>query len=196
MESTLSGTDQPEILVIDLGGVDCFTFIDYIEAMRRSGSFDEFGENLRKVRYRAGHLSREDRNHFFTDWIESGRNFLSDVTATVGGSKALCVLKKLNVREDGSDFVPGIPPQEREIVYIPSGAADDSVLARLETGDYAGIYTPLSGLDVSHVGIIVRKENSMVFRHASSAEGQRKVVDQDLAGYLKGKPGFLVIRPK
>lgn len=53
--ATLIGSLQTqEALVINLSGVDCFTFLDYVEAMRRSGSFAEFKENLRKVRYKDG----------------------------------------------------------------------------------------------------------------------------------------------
>ncbi len=39
-ESTLIGNaDTAEVFVINLEGFDCFTFLDYIEAMRRSVSF-------------------------------------------------------------------------------------------------------------------------------------------------------------
>ena len=50
-ESTLTGNiNTPEVFIINLQGVDCFTFIDYIEAMRLSSSFPEFRDNLKKVR--------------------------------------------------------------------------------------------------------------------------------------------------
>src|SRR3989337_2511323 len=56
-ESTLVGDSHtPEDLVIHLQGVDCFTLIDYVEAMRLSGFFSEFTENLRRVRYRKGEV--------------------------------------------------------------------------------------------------------------------------------------------
>ena len=52
-ESTLIGDrDTPEVFVINLEGVDCFTFIDYVEAMRLSGSPAEFRDSLMRVRYR------------------------------------------------------------------------------------------------------------------------------------------------
>ena len=47
-ESTLIGGEHaPEVFVINLQGVDCLTFIEYIEAMRLSQSFSEFRTNLR-----------------------------------------------------------------------------------------------------------------------------------------------------
>src|SRR4030065_2479244 len=54
-EDTLIGDkDITEEFAINLEGVDCFTFIDYIEAMRLSKSLAEFKDNLRKVRYQSG----------------------------------------------------------------------------------------------------------------------------------------------
>src|ERR1700757_4891399 len=66
-ESTLIGNiNTPEVFVINLEGMDCFTYIDYVEAMRLSSSFSQFKENLRRVRYQSGKVTFENRNHFFT----------------------------------------------------------------------------------------------------------------------------------
>src|SRR3972149_1441267 len=101
--STLAGdAHTPEILVLNLAGVDCFTLIDYVEAMRLSGSFPEITENLKKVRYRKGEVSFEMRNHFFTDWPEYNAGIIEDVTAVIGGSKTVAVRKRLNLRRKGT----------------------------------------------------------------------------------------------
>src|SRR4030043_2221250 len=84
-ESTLTGNiNTPEVFVINLEGVDCFTFIDYIEAMRLSRSFSKFKVNLKKVRYKSGKVAFENRNHFFTDWREFNSDFIQDVTKKIG----------------------------------------------------------------------------------------------------------------
>ena len=192
-ESTLEGSpERPEELVINLAAVDCFTFIDYVEAMRLSRSFTGFIEKLKKVRYRNARVSFEDRNHFFTDWRDSNAEFVEDVTGKVGGRHAVRVEKMLNEKEDGGNWVPGIAVVRREIDYIPSPLPDD-VLARLMTGDYAGVYSEAAGLDVSHAGIVLR-DNGLIFRHASSKH--RKVVDEDLREYFSNRPGVIVLRPK
>jgi hypothetical protein len=196
-ESTLIGDkDIPEVFVINLENVDCFTFIEYIEAMRLSEKFSEFEENLRRVRYRSGEVSFINRNHFFTDWREFNSDFVEDTTGKIGGDKAITVQKILNEKEDGTHFLPGIPSLSREIGYIPTDAIDDSVSDRLKTGDYAGIYSGMKDLDVSHVGIIVRKVDNIYLRHASSREEIRKVVDQDFRKYIAGKPGIIILRPR
>ncbi len=192
-ESTLSGgPETEEELIVDLGAVDCFTFIDYIEAMRLSGSFAGFVEKLKRVRYRQGVVSFSNRNHFFTDWRESNVEFVEDVTKEVGTGHALRVQKMLNRRDDGAKWVPGTPVLHRDIDYIPPPLQEE-VIANLRTGDYAGVYSAAAGLDVSHVGIVVRN-NGLFLRHASSR--LMKVVDEDLREYFSKKTGIIILRPK
>ncbi len=192
-EATLIGSpDVPEKLVVCLRAVDCFTYIDYVEAMRSSSSFEGFKEQLRAVRYRLGVVAYETRKHFFSDWMETPG--VRDVSAAVGLGKAGSVVKVLNRKGDGSPFLPGVAERTRELTFIPVQALDDSTIDRLRTGDYVGIYTETDGLDVSHVGIVVRREGDISFRHASLTE--RMVVDQDFRKYLSGKPGIIVLRPE
>lgn len=196
-ESTLIGDiNTPEVFVVNLGGVDCFTFIDYVEAMRLSASFSEFRENLKKVRYRTGCVSFENRNHFFTDWREHNSEFVNDVTEQICGQKTERTIKTLNKKADGTYFLPGIHAQQREVQYIPSDVIDDSVIDKLMTGDYAGIYSEREGLDVSHVGIIIKDKDSIFLRHASSEKKYEKVIDRDFKEYISDKPGLIVLRPR
>ncbi|HDZ61736.1 MAG TPA: DUF1460 domain-containing protein [Nitrospirae bacterium] len=195
--TTLIGDeDSPEFFVINLDKVDCFTFIDYIEAMRISVSFPEFKENLQKVRYREGKIAFENRNHFFTDWIEFNSHLITDVTGQVSDQRAESITKTLNLKENGSLFINGIQPRERKFSYIPSDALDEKVLSNLKTGDYAGIYSKFQGLDVSHVGIVIKEGNNIYIRHACSDKKHRKVLDQDINKYMANKPGLVVLRPK
>ncbi|HAG51265.1 MAG TPA: DUF1460 domain-containing protein [Deltaproteobacteria bacterium] len=211
-ESTLIGDKStPEVFVINLEGVDCMTFVEYVEAMRLSNSFSGFMENLKKVRYRMGKITFENRNHFFTDWLESNSRFIADVTEAIGGSKTKKVKKKLNLKlvpeepapylirgfsrgKDGTYILPGIAVKDREVKYIPADAIDDAVLDKLKTGDYVGIYSKDDGLDVSHVGIIIQAQGTTLLRHASSLAG--KVADEDLKKHIAKKEGLVVLRPR
>lgn len=196
-ELTLIGAiNAPEVFVINFEGVDCFTFIDYVEAMRLSSFFSEFKVNLRKVRYKSGIVAFENRNHFFTDWRESNADFVKDITEEISTRKAMIAQKMINEKEDGTLFLPGINPVQREIIYVPSNAIDESVLNRLESGDYIGTYSEVQGLDVSHVGIVIKDGSNIFLRHASSLKEYRKVVDQDFGKYIVNKPGIIVLRPK
>jgi hypothetical protein len=194
---TLIGNQHtPEELVINLSGVDCFTFIDYIEAMRRSETFTGFKENLRKVRYRNGVVDYKNRNHFFTDWIVCNAGFINDVTGQIGMEKSKKTVKLLNAAENGKPLLPGIAAGKREVTWIPAERIDDMLLDRLRTGDYLGIYSVKENLDVSHVGIVIREKAGIFIRHASSQDACRRVIDQDLRAYLVHKPGIVVLRPE
>jgi hypothetical protein len=189
---TLIGSpDVAEALVINLEAVDCFTYLDYVEAMRLSSSYAEFITNLTDVRYRSGVVAYGTRRHFFTDWIGSKK--VKAVTGEIGGTRTKGVSKTLNVKSDGSCFLPGIPPVDRTIYFLPSSAAQTAI-ADLRTGDYVGIYTEVDGLDVSHVGIVVRNGDSVNLRHASSVHS--RVVEVDFREYQKDKPGLIVLRPQ
>jgi hypothetical protein len=192
-ESTLIGSiSVPERLVINLRGVACFTYIDYVEAMRLSDSFDGFREQLRRVRYRRGKVAFLTRRHFFSDWLSSRR--VRDVTGMIGAAAALKACKTINKNSDGGPYVPGLAPVERHISYIPLAGLQPEMFAAIRTGDYVGIYSESSGLDVSHVGIAIAGDEKVVLRHASSVE--RKVMDQDLPTYLQGRPGIVIFRPR
>lgn len=186
----------PEQLVAEFSAVDCFTFLDYVEALRRSSGPDEFRQRLVEVRYRDRAIAWDHRRHFFTDWAAAPGGRIVDVTAEVGGSRTRQTLKILNRKADGTSYLPGVAVQERPIRYIAAKDLDSTALDRLQSGDYLGIYTSDAGLDVTHVGIVVRKEGRLWLRHASSRRESGRVVDSDLSAYLAAKPGIVVLRPQ
>ncbi|MGQ9570542.1 MAG: N-acetylmuramoyl-L-alanine amidase-like domain-containing protein [Thermodesulfovibrionales bacterium] len=194
-ESTLIGnTHTREVFIINLEGVDCFAFLDYIEAMRLSSSFKDFKENLKRLRYKDGQVSFEKRNHFFTDWIESNSDYIINVTEQIGCKAVISSKKTLNEKDDGTLFLPGIQSRERIIHYIPANVIDDLIINALKTGDYIGIYSTERWLDVSHVGIFIQDGGAIYLRHASLKK--KKVIDEDFKEYITGKPGIIIIRSR
>ncbi|MFE3442198.1 DUF1460 domain-containing protein [Nocardia sp. NPDC059180] len=191
----IGSATEPEQLVVDFRRVDCFTYLDYVEALSRSTSRDEFVANLIATRYTGGRVEFSQRKHFFTDWAHTPRTASTDITATLTPA-AISTTKHLNAKADGTNYLPGLPVTDRGITYIPSSAVDDSVIANLRTGDYIGAYTDQPGLDVTHVGIFVSTPTGPVFRNASSLAADNKVVDTPLLDYVRTTPGILVLRSK
>lgn len=186
---------QPEQLVVDLRRVDCFTYLDYVEALTRSVDRDQFVANLIETRYAGGQVDFRNRKHFFTDWAHTPRIAATDITATLT-SAAVTVGKQLNAKGDGGTYLPGLPVVARDITYIPSAAVDEHVIGQLRTGDYIGAYADQPGLDVTHVGIFVMTPNGPVFRNASSLAANNQVVDSPLIDYVRSTPGIVVLRPQ
>lgn len=193
--NTLVGSaDEPEQLIVELESVDCFTYADYVEALKRSSDRDEFVDNLVDVRYKNGEVTFENRKHFFTDWSASSPAVATDITPTLGG-EAVSSAKNLNLKDSGGVYLPGLPVVARTVSYLPSAAVDAGVIDRLRTGDYLGAYATDGGLDVTHVGIFVDSADGPVFRNASTVPGDDSVVDSPLAEYLQTVPGIVVLRP-
>jgi hypothetical protein len=193
--NTLIGSaSEPEQLVVELQRVDCFTYSDYVEALKRGADRDQFVAALASVRYKNGVVTFQNRKHFFTDWAASTPSVATDVTTSVSPN-AVQVTKNLNKNDSGGVYLPGVPVVSRTISYIPSGQADSGVLSRLRTGDYIGAYADDGGLDVTHVGIFIDAPGGPVFRNASSLAANNMVVDSSLLDYLKTVPGIVVLRP-
>ncbi|MEZ0341774.1 DUF1460 domain-containing protein [Mycobacterium sp. pV006] len=193
--NTLIGSaTEPEQLVVDLQHVDCFTYADYVEALKRANDRASFLESLTAVRYKDGEVSFQSRRHFFTDWSASAPAVATDVTSAVSDD-AVRTSKRLNEKDSGGVYLPGLPPVTRDVSYIPSDRVDDEVIGRLRTGDYVGAYAEDGGLDVTHVGIFIDSPAGPMFRNASSLESDMGVVDTPLRAYLATVPGVVVLRP-
>ncbi|MGW4092023.1 DUF1460 domain-containing protein [Nocardia sp. NPDC004750] len=186
---------QPEQLVIDLRRVDCFTFLDYVEALTRSTDREQFTTNLIRTRYAGGRVDFQQRKHFFTDWSNVPDVAATDITATLS-TAAVTVTEHLNAKADGGAYLPGLPVVDRAITYIPSAAVGRDVVSGLRTGDYIGAYADQPGLDVTHVGIFVMTDTGPVFRNASSLAGNAEVVDSPFAEYVRSTPGIVVLRAR
>ncbi|WP_280496293.1 DUF1460 domain-containing protein [Nocardia farcinica] len=190
----IGSAGEPEQLVVDLRRVDCFTFLDYVAALSRSGDRDDFVRHLIETRYAGGQVDFAHRKHFFTDWAHVDRIAATDITASLSPA-TVTVTKHLNAKADGSAYLPGLPVVDRTLGFIPAAAVDAAVLAGLRTGDFLGAYADAPGLDVTHVGLVVQTPDGPVFRNASSVPGVDRVVDTPLTDYLRTVPGIVVLRP-
>nr|WP_137144516.1 DUF1460 domain-containing protein [Mycolicibacterium sp. CR10] len=193
--NTLIGSaTEPEQLVVDLQRVDCFTYADYVEALKRADDREGFVDALVDVRYKGGAVAFANRKHFFTDWAASAPAVATDITASLGDN-VIQSPKDLNSKDSGGVYLPGLPVVPRIVSYVPSALVDSGVLGRLRTGDYIGAYAEDGGLDVTHVGIFIDAADGPVLRNASSLSANMAVVDSPLADYLQTVPGIVVLRP-
>jgi len=195
-DGMLKGTaTTPEQLVIDFSGLDCFTYLDYVEAARKAVTKVDYADRLVRTRYVNGDIDFQHRRHFFTDWANRPVVLADDVTTALS-ARAVTVTKQLNRKADGGTYVPGLPAVRRDVAHIPSEFVDDYVVSRLRTGDYIGIYAKADGLDVTHVGFFVATSDGPMLRNASSKKANMKVVDSPFLEYVKNTPGIVVLRPR
>lgn len=185
---------SPEELVIDFSGLDCFTYLDYVQAARTATTKADYVSHLIQTRYVDGDIDFAHRRHFFTDWADRTAVLADDVTSSIS-AHAVTVEKRLNRKSDGDAYLPGLPVVKRNITYIPSAFIDADVISQLRTGDLIGIYTTADGLDVTHVGFFIETADGPVLRNASSKKENMKVVDSPFLEYVKNTPGIVVLRP-
>jgi hypothetical protein len=164
--------------------------------MRWSKSFDDFKRNLKNIRYQSGIVHYQHRNHYLTDWIEFNANLVADVTEQIGADKTKKAIKTLNKGADNKPLLPGVPSRKRGISYIPAEVLTEAIIKKLTTGDYVGVYANRPDLDVTHVGIVIRSGNKLLFRHASSKTQHRTVIDEDFMKYMINRPGLVILRAR
>lgn len=185
--NTLKNKDintSKEKLVINFEALDCFTFIDTIKALQDSTNLQSFKKELIATRYKNSKVTYHNRNHFFSDWLKNPN--IKDITCDLGACK-----KSIKYLNKNFKYLKEVPEVKREIAYIHPKNIN---LSKLKNGDYVGIYTKLPDLDVTHTGIIIKKNNQVFIRHASSK--QKKVIDSELFKYTEEKKGILIYRKK
>lgn len=204
-----SATTQEE-LILSWRGVNCMTFVEIILAASRSLTVEQFIHALIATRYRHYHVAFTERRHFFSDWLHGTPVLCRDLGPHFPYAQR--ILKTLNLKIPSSSvpspsttpsidrYLPGIPLKKRLITYLPTGPLledlrHNNVKGRIKNGDVIGIYSPLPGLDVFHIGLAIWHGHELLFRNASSLPEHRYVVDTPLTTYLKERRGILIYRP-
>ena len=214
--STLE-TGGTEKMVINLRGLDCTTFAENCLALARTihknnPKFNDFVEELKFIRYRDGILKDyPSRLHYFSDWIYN--NDQKKVVKSISKDIAnISIENKVNFMSNNPqdypilkthpDFVKEIATQEniiskRKAWYIPKNRFSEFEHS-LNDGDIIGITTKMSGMDISHVIIVIRVNGRVHLLNASSKQMKVVISDETLEKYLnnyKSITGVMVARP-
>jgi hypothetical protein len=208
--------NQDEQLVVNLHGLDCSTFIESVLAIMlvseiSAPSFIKYKEMLKKIRYRNGIIEGyESRLHYFTDWIYDNeqKGVVTDITKELGGVPFDREINFMSTHPAAyiqlatdSARIKRIVTIEKEIssrdyYFIPKENVA-TIETRLEEGMIVAITTGIAGLDIAHVGFLVKVNGRIHLLHASSDAGKVVVSDKPLADYLAGnkrQTGIMVLR--
>ncbi len=204
-----------EQLVIHLEGQDCTTFLENTLALAKTlqqpqVSFQNFAQNLQKIRYRGGLIEGySSRLHYFSDWLYENqkRGNIQIITAQIGGKP---YVKTLNFMSSHRSSYPALQNDAnfqaiqltekningRSHHYIPKAEISKSE-KQLQSGDIIAITTDIKGLDIVHVGFAVVQNGRVHLLHASSDEKKVVISAKPLADYLAGnrsQSGIMVAR--
>ncbi|MCB0319149.1 MAG: DUF1460 domain-containing protein [Bdellovibrionales bacterium] len=180
--SLIGSSSEPEQFVISFKSFDCVTYIETIFALVLSHDLNQFFENLRKLRYQAGNISWESRNHYMIDWIERNvaQNFCKTVNflePTIEIKRQLSIIKDYPIKSKTIDFIP-----YEQIFSNPNSV----------NGQLICFGTTRENLDVSHCGLLFKKQD-LVLRHAS--RDKQVTLEEPLSEFLARfgeSPGALI----
>lgn len=210
--------EQPEMVTVNLDELDCTTYVETVLAMamtlgERRSSWRDFVYNLQRVRYRGGIADGyPSRLHYICDWIVDNmhRGNFDDVTNRM--PKYNYVVKTIDYMSANADKYPALADsanlarvkdtevgyRNHRFPYVKSvDASDKATKAALHTGDVVAFTSTLKNLDVTHLGIIVKKDGEPYVMHASSSVGRVVVSDLPLDRFLRRNrqfTGFRVVR--
>ncbi|SHE44574.1 Protein of unknown function [Mariniphaga anaerophila] len=208
---------EEEQLVVNLRELDCTTFVENCLALAKtiqSGelSFEQFVRELKNVRYRNGIIDGyTSRLHYTSDWIfeNQQKRLVKNVTKEIAPTpypKEINFMSthpdSYNQLKENPQLVDVIAQKEKDINSRQHFFIPEQKLAEVENllmdGDIVGITTSIQGLDISHVGILVRKAGRIHLLHASSLAKKVVLSDETLEEYLlnsKSATGIVVARP-
>lgn len=210
--------NKTEKLVVNLRQLDCTTYVENVLALslcmdRKSYTFEDFCDNLCKIRYRGGaepHYVK--RLHYFTDWIENNTakgicREIQEPRPPFTGTQRVKVgymssnPGKYKMLRENSSYLPAIAEMEKKVngktyKYIPKSEIKNTKLLRetIHNGDIIAITTTLNGLDIQHIGFAVWHKDGLHMLNASSIH--HKVVEEPMTlyRYLLGKKTMTGVR--
>lgn len=219
--STLENNTD-EQLVINLRQLDCTTFVENVLTLTlctKNGqtTFDDFCNQLRKIRYRNGKVGYPTRLHYFSEWISDNTRmgFVEETQAPNPPFSAVQTLQinfmsthvdKYPILVRTPSFIKPIAQMESELNvqtcrYIPKvGILNNAACKQaVKDGNILALVTSRQGLDTSHVGFAIWKKDGLHLFHASSL--QKKVVEDKslLRNYMmkqKSQLGVRVVKVK
>ena len=213
---TLDKTKE-ELLVINLSELDCTTFAENCIALARTiksshPDADRFCAEIENLRYRGGKLDGySSRLHYFSEWIldNDQRHNVIAITSQMGGKTLPINLNFMSTHPHEYPQLINDPETTSKIklieervsaqkfCFIPADQFE-STEKTIENGDIVTLTTSIPGIDVSHVGILFRKDKRVYLLHASSSAQKVVISTEPFSQYLtksKKTTGIMVARP-
>lgn len=205
-----------EKLVINLRELDCTTFVENCLALARtvkSGKtdFESYTAELELIRYRNGIRNQyPSRLHYFSDWIHNnaGKEIISEIP-NLQGEKFVKTIRFMSthpesyaVLKSNPEFIPTIAEQEKqlsstEFYYFPKNNPEN-LLKALNNGDIIALTAGAAGIDINHVGIIIRKDGQFHLLHASMSGKKVLISEGPITDFIMPESknsGIMIARP-
>lgn len=220
---TLEVDDRIESPVVNLGGMDCWTFYENSLAISRLLTYrpgpyqpEDMLHMIEIERYRNGQCNGSylSRMHHLEEvfYDNQRRGYAENITPRIPGAQRLTrEIREMTVQWKSYRYLKNntalIEPMGRieawvsklPIYHIPKDKVRDAE-KYLQNGDICAITSNWKYGYTSHVGLIMRVNGRAYFTHATSdkSKGRKTVVDKPITDYLNGSSkhaGMIICRP-
>ncbi len=205
-----------EKMVVNLRELDCTTFVENCLALARTvklgkTDFESFVTELERIRYRDGIRNQyPSRLHYFSEWIHNNhkKGFISE-TPNLNGEKSDKTINYMSthpadypVLKEHPELIPSIANQEKDLtnngfMYFPKNNLPN-LYKYLQHGDIIALTSSIEGVDINHVGIVIKKGGVFYLLHAPLSGKKVLVSDGPLSDFLKPASknnGIMIARP-
>ena len=211
---TLEG--ETEMLTINIDELDCTTFVETLYALARTTmserySWRDFANNLENVRYREGRIDGyASRLHYISEWAvdNTSRGNIEEITKDVPGAREL--IKTINFMSTHRDSYPALKDDDtfntikkyedgyrnHKTYYLKKEQLNGKGICNaVQEGDFVGLVCKTPGLDISHMGMVVKNEKGeLVVIDASMTGGKVMKEPKPIVEYLRPKKGVIGVR--
>lgn len=206
-----------EDLIIKTNGFDCTTYVETVLSLVKTlsdkhATFKDFCRNLKLFRYKNGIMQDyTSRNHYFTSWIDNALNqklisdlYYTEPVAFKAREQKIDFMSKHThlypaINGTNHNYKSKIQEEEkrisRKIYYIPTDYIKTHSLNFIKDGDIIAFETIKRGLDISHIGFAVRKNDGKLHLLNASSLYKKVVLDeQSIYQYIKKQKHVIGIR--
>ncbi len=205
-----------EKLVINLRELDCTTFVENVLALSKTikagkTDFNSFVAMLQRIRYRDGiRHGYPSRLHYFSEWITNNQEkHIVDGTINKNGKRIDKLINYMSthpsdypVLREHPELIQPIAIQEKglskyEFWYFPK-TDFVNLYKNLKHGDIIALTSTINGVDINHVGIIVKKDNEFYLLHAPLSGKMVLISEKPITDFLRPtskNSGIMIARP-
>lgn len=172
--------------LIDLGRVDCVTYVEQSVALAASRNYAEAVQKLQEIRYHRATINFEARNHFMiSDWIQNNP-WCRDVSTaldvpTVPDTRTISKRDFFDL-ENAPTLGRQTADRDVTIHYIPSAQVGEA-LPKLPSPALIIFIGKVDRLFALHCGLYLKEGDVQGKLYHASSKG-KQVVAVDLAAYL------------
>ncbi len=220
---TLEADDHIEAPIVNLLGMDCWTFYENALGFARMLKYkpgpyrpEDLLHMVEIERYRDGHCdgSYLSRMHHLEEvfFDNQRRGYSENITPRIPGAVRLrreiremtVSWKSYRYLRNSPELIPAMGRVEAKVSQLPvyhiPKAKARAAEKYLQNGDICAISSNWKYGYTSHVGLIVRIKDRAYFMHATSdrSKGRKTIVDRPITDYLNGSTkhaGFIISRP-